>query len=68
MQALLQSSHMYYDAMKHFASHGIVADNVKVDLDKMMAQKAKTVEGLTKGIEGLFKKNKVRPTMLSLGV
>jgi dihydrolipoamide dehydrogenase len=32
---------------------------MEVDLSKMMANKAKAVKGLTGGIEGLFKKNKV---------
>jgi pyruvate/2-oxoglutarate dehydrogenase complex dihydrolipoamide dehydrogenase (E3) component len=32
---------------------------VSIDVSKMMAQKSKSVDGLTKGIEGLFKKNKV---------
>lgn len=32
---------------------------MKIDIPKMMSQKEKAVEGLTKGIEGLFKKNKV---------
>lgn len=50
---------MYYDATKHFASHGVKVDNVSVDLEAMMAQKDKSVAGLTGGIEGLFKKNKV---------
>lgn len=59
MQALLQSSHMYAEATKNFKSHGIVVDNVSVDLKAMMQQKDKAVDGLTKGIEGLFKKNKV---------
>lgn len=58
-QALLQSSHMYYDAKKHFAGHGVVVGDISVDLPKMMEQKSKSVDGLTKGIEGLFKKNKV---------
>ncbi len=31
-----------------------------MDIKKMMAQKDKAVTGLTKGVEGLFKKNKVR--------
>lgn len=60
VQALLQSSHMYYDAMKNFEGHGVVVGDVKVDLPKMMEQKTKSVDGLTKGIEGLFKKNKVK--------
>ena len=59
-QALLQSSHMYHDALHRFASHGIVAPDVKVDLPKMMAQKNQAVDGLTSGVEGLFKKNKVQ--------
>lgn len=36
-----------------------MVENVQIDLKKMMAQKDKAVTGLTKGIEGLFKKNKV---------
>ena len=59
VQALLQSSHMYHEAKKHFANHGVTVDNVGIDLGKMMEQKDKAVDGLTKGIEGLFKKNKV---------
>ena len=58
-KALLHSSHMFAEAKHSFASHGVMVDNVSIDLDKMMAQKDKAVEGLTKGIEGLFKKNKV---------
>lgn len=58
-KALLHSSHMYAEAKHSFASHGVVVDNVSIDLDKMMDQKLKAVDGLTKGIEGLFKKNKV---------
>ena len=34
-------------------------EGVTIDVDKMMEQKTKAVGGLTKGIEGLFKKNKV---------
>jgi len=58
-KALLHSSHMYAEAKHSFASHGVMVDNVSVDLPKMMEQKEKAVDGLTKGIEGLFKKNKV---------
>ena len=35
-------------------------DGVSIDIAKMMAQKDKAVDGLTKGVEHLFKKNKVR--------
>ena len=58
-KALLQSSHHYHDAKEHFQDHGIIIDNISVDLDKMQAAKASTVEGLTGGIEYLLKKYKV---------
>lgn len=58
-KALLHSSHLYEHAIKDFGHHGISVSNVEVDLTKMMANKAKAVKGLTGGIEGLFKKNKV---------
>lgn len=59
LQALLQSSHMYAEAKHSFAKHGVVVDNVSVDVAAMQKQKSSAVESLTKGIEGLFKKNKV---------
>ena len=69
-QALLHSSHMYHEAKDNFASHGIMVENVQMDLTKMMAQKDKAVKTLTGGVEGLLKKNKVRnlhaATMLRL--
>jgi hypothetical protein len=58
-KALLHSSHLYEEAAHGWGPHGISADNVKMDLDKLMAHKAKTVTGLTGGIEGLFKKYNV---------
>ncbi|WOG83465.1 hypothetical protein DCAR_0102640 [Daucus carota subsp. sativus] len=58
-KALLQSSHMYHEAKHTFANHGVKFSAVEVDLPAMMAQKDKAVSGLTKGVEGLFKKNKV---------
>jgi dihydrolipoamide dehydrogenase len=57
-KALLNSSEKFEDANLHFASHGIKA-KIELDLKTMMARKDKTVLDLTKGIEGLFKKNKV---------
>lgn len=51
---------MYEEAQHVFAKHGVLVDSVKVDLPAMMKQKDEAVTGLTKGIEGLFKKNKVR--------
>ncbi|CAN6353855.1 unnamed protein product [Urochloa humidicola] len=58
-KALLHSSHMYHEAKSSFAHHGVKFSNLEIDLSAMMAQKDKAVAGLTKGIEGLFKKNKV---------
>jgi dihydrolipoamide dehydrogenase len=50
---------MYHEAKNSFAHHGVKFSNLEIDLPAMMAQKDKAVTGLTKGIEGLFKKNKV---------
>ena len=50
---------MYHEAKHSFANHGVKFSQVDVDLPAMMAQKDKAVSNLTKGIEGLFKKNKV---------
>ena len=59
-KALLDSSHHYEDAVKHFEAHGIeIAGKVKVDLDKMIARKQGVVDQTTKGIEFLMDKNKI---------
>nr|GME15806.1 dihydrolipoyl dehydrogenase, mitochondrial [Ipomoea batatas] len=58
-KALLHSTHMYHEATHSFANHGLEFSSLKVNLPAMMAQKDKAVYDLTKGIEGLFKKNKV---------
>ena len=50
---------MYHEAQHSFALHGVKFTSVEIDLPAMMAQKDKAVANLTKGIEGLFKKNKV---------
>lgn len=60
MQALLNSSHMFYEAEKHFKSYGVSVGSLSYDWAQMQKQKDEAVTGLTKGIEGLFKKNKVR--------
>ncbi|MBT4489132.1 MAG: dihydrolipoyl dehydrogenase [Rhodospirillaceae bacterium] len=58
-KALLQSSHLYHEAEAEFAQHGIKTSGLSLDLKAMMARKREVVDGLTTGIEGLFKKNKV---------
>ncbi|KAM1017571.1 hypothetical protein ACFX2A_048117 [Malus domestica] len=50
---------MYYEAKHAFSHHGVKFSNVEIDLPAMMSQKDKVVSNLTRGIEGLFKKNKV---------
>lgn len=59
-KALLDSSHHYEDAVKHFEEHGIeIPGEVKVNLEKMIARKAAVVEQTTKGINFLMDKNKI---------
>ena len=58
-KSLLHASEMYSKAQNEFQHIGINTGALSLDLAKMMDHKAKSVEGLTKGIEFLFKKNKV---------
>lgn len=58
-KALLNISQKYYDTQKYFGEVGIEVEGVKVNWHKVQDKKNKIVTGLTKGIEGLFKKNKV---------
>lgn len=58
-KALLNSTHKYEMAEKHFNGHGVFFDGLRYDWSKMQAQKNKAVVGLTGGIEFLFKKNKI---------
>ncbi len=57
-KALLDSSEKFEDAQHAFAAHGIDG-KVTLNLSTMIKRKDEVVKGLTKGIEGLFKKNKV---------
>lgn len=57
-KALLEVSHKFHDA-EHFADLGIEISKPKIDVKKLIDNKNKIVEGLTTGIAGLFKKNKV---------
>ena len=58
-KALLQSSENFAEASHGFAEHGIVIDGIKLDLARMQARKDEVVGANTKGIEFLFRKNKV---------
>jgi dihydrolipoamide dehydrogenase len=58
-KALLQSSEMFEEANHALAVHGIKAGKVEFDLGVMLARKDKVVGENTKGVEFLFRKNKV---------
>jgi dihydrolipoamide dehydrogenase len=58
-KALLESSELYAQAKEGLAVHGIVASDVKLDLGAMMTRKKGVVDGLTRGVQGLMKKNKI---------
>jgi dihydrolipoamide dehydrogenase len=58
-KALLSASEKFHEAEKEFARYGITTGGVKLDLAGMMKYKDSVVEANTKGIEFLFKKNKV---------
>jgi len=58
-KALLQSSEKYAEARNGLAEHGIKISNADLDLAAMMARKDKVVTTLTRGVEFLFRKNKV---------
>lgn len=58
-KAMLESSELYWEAKQNFPAHGIIVPQVQLDLAVMLRRKEQIVTALTKGVEGLFKKNKV---------
>jgi len=58
-KALLHASDIYEGAEKRFKALGVSLSGVSLDLPQMMRQKSEAVDGLTKGVEFLMKKNKV---------
>ncbi|MFV0386217.1 dihydrolipoyl dehydrogenase [Paracoccus sp. (in: a-proteobacteria)] len=58
-KALLHASHMLHETHENFDKMGLTGAKIKVDWTKMQDYKADTVAGNTKGIEFLFKKNKI---------
>src|SRR4051794_13406260 len=58
-KALLDSSELFAQARLHLAEHGVRVGQVDLDLPAMMARKDRVVKGLTEGVAGLFKKNKI---------
>lgn len=58
-KALLEISHKFHDANHQFEKLGIGISKPKIDVKKLIENKNEIVKGLTGGIAGLFKKNKV---------
>ena len=58
-KALLESSELFHEAKTKFAGHGIKLPAVELDLATMLKRKQQVVLNLTKGVEGLLKKNQI---------
>jgi len=58
-KALLHATHMLHEAEHNFGEMGLKGDAPSVDWKQMLTYKDKTIETNTKGIEFLFKKNKI---------
>ncbi|MEL0122359.1 MAG: dihydrolipoyl dehydrogenase [Paracoccaceae bacterium] len=58
-KALLHASHMLHEAEHNFAKMGLKGKSPSVDWQQMLSYKEDTVSANTKGVEFLFKKNKI---------
>ena len=58
-KSLLNLSENFHKAKKDFNQQGIEFNGIKLNIEKMMSNKNKSIQVLTKGVEFLFKKNKV---------
>ena len=58
-KALLDSSHHYYDAVKHFETHGIHVSGLQIDFKQMIARKNDVVSQTSGGINYLMDKNNI---------
>jgi len=58
-KAMLHASEYYEAAQQDFAGMGIEVTGLRLNLERMLAQKADAVKGLTDGVAFLMKKNKV---------
>ena len=57
-KSLLNLSENFHKAKKDFNQQGIEIDGIKLNIEKMMSNKNRSIQVLTKGVEFLFKKNK----------
>ena len=59
-KALLDSSHHYEDAIKHFEAHGIeISGDIKINLEKMISRKDTVVSQTCDGVNFLMDKNNI---------
>jgi dihydrolipoamide dehydrogenase len=58
-KALLEASERYHQAGHALADFGVKVSGVELDLPRMLERKEGIVRGLTQGVAGLFRKNKV---------
>jgi dihydrolipoamide dehydrogenase len=58
-KALLESSHLFSEIKDSFALHGITAEKIGLDLGAMLRRKDQVVSILTRGVDSLFKKNRI---------
>ncbi len=58
-KALLESSERYWAAREELGAHGVRAAQVTLDLPAMLRRKEQVVGALTRGVDALFKKNKI---------
>ncbi len=59
-KAWLDSSERYHEALHSFDAHGIKAEKLSLDMSKMADRVQKVVKGITVGVQGLMKKNKIQ--------
>src|SRR6266566_2248120 len=58
-KAMLESSERFRELKEEFGKHGIRAAEITLDLAAMLQRKVQVVSTLTRGVEALFKKNKI---------
>ena len=59
-KALLDSSHHFHNLRHLLPAHGIRVKEAEIDVAAMQARKEKVVTTLTRGVAGLFRKNRVQ--------
>lgn len=58
-KALLESSERFFEARERFSGHGIQFSELRLDLAAMLRRKDQVVTTLTRGVDALFRKNKI---------